>query len=445
MFCTWSLVLRSQGGQHLRCRVFIASVVVSIFLPSVALSSVLGASPVSAATSRTPIIVGGDGDLSLNAGAAQGFDAGIYRFNRAGGLDGRKIQYIGFLDDAFSPSTALSNAQDLVLDKHAQFVVPLLSEVATPSVGDFLCQSKVPFLGWAEGAPFYSTPTWGFGIDGLLINPAVEANSGLQYLEAVGDTKDPSKFKIAYVGLDFPAAKTGVAALSGVSRSEGMKVTLVQNNLPVLGAVNYVPDVQAVIASGANAVYCAMGTADAVAFAAALHAGGFKGMIINSTTYMPGALASDRSQESALQGVYELNSFPTNEEGTPAAKQEEKDLKATGQPPYLTTGVSIGYWSAILLEQMLKATLKKVGGNPDLVTGASVQKTVNSGFTYTDPIVGGIGTEYFPAAEQIPNGCSTLLKVEGSRYKVVVPFQCLGDVNVVKDKKVNLKTGKLIG
>jgi len=85
-----------------------------------------------------------------------------------------------------------------------------------------------------------------------------------------------------------------------------------------------------------------------------------------------------------------------------------------------------------------------VGGNPNLVTGAAVEKIVNAGFTYTDPIPGGIGTEYFPAAEQIPNGCSTLLKVEGSEYKVVVPYQCLGDINVVKDKKVSIKTGKLI-
>jgi hypothetical protein len=106
--------------------------------------------------------------------------------------------------------------------------------------------------------------------------------------------------------------------------------------------------------------------------------------------------------------------------------------------------VSIGYWSAILLEQMLKATLKKVGGNPNLVTGTALQKMVNAGFTYTDPIPGGIDTEYFPAPEQVPNGCSTLLQTVGAGFKAVTPYQCLGDVNVVKDKKVNIKTGKLI-
>jgi ABC-type branched-subunit amino acid transport system substrate-binding protein len=408
------------------------------------LCSAPGAAPASAATSATPIIVGGDGDASLNAGAAQGFEAGIYRFNKAGGLDGRKIDYVGFLDDAFNPQDALTNAQELVQDKHAMFVAPLVSDVATASTGDFLAGAKVPFLGWAESSPFQAEPTWGFGIDGLLVNPAVEMRSQSQYLAVTGDTKDPSKFKLAYIGVDYATAITGVQALAGVSKYLGMKVVLVDDTVPVIGSVNYAPYVQAVLSSGANAVYEALGTADAVAFAAALHAGGYKGIIINSVTYMPGALASDPSAKSALQGVYVANTFPANENDTPGVKQAEKDLRSTGQPPYLTTGVSIGYWSAIVLEQMLRATLQKVGGNPNLVTGAALQKMVNGGFVYTDPIAGGIGTEYFPAAEHVPNGCSTLLQTAGAGFKVVAPYQCLGDVNVVKDKMVDIKTGKLI-
>jgi hypothetical protein len=46
------------------------------------------------------------GTVTLNAGAAQGFEAGIYRFNKAG-PQWPQIRYVGFLDDAFSPQTAL--------------------------------------------------------------------------------------------------------------------------------------------------------------------------------------------------------------------------------------------------------------------------------------------------------------------------------------------------
>ena len=428
----------------MRRQFLIGTMVVGLLVALGGLSCALDAAPASGATGSTPIVVGGDGDASLNAGAAQGFLAGIYRFNKAGGLDGRKIDYVGFLDDAFSAQTALTNAQELVQDKHAAFVAPLVSAVATASVGDFLAGAKVPFLGWAESTPFQSEPKWGFGIDGLLVNPAVEMKSQSQYLVASGDTKDPGKFKLAYVGVDYASAITGVQALAGVTRSLGMKVVLMDDTMPVIGSVNYTPYVQAVLSSGANAVYEAVGTADAIGLAAALHAGGFKGMIINSVTYLPGSLASSPSDESALQGVYVADTFPANQNNTPAVKQEEQDLKATGQPPDLTTGVSIGYWSAIVLEQMLRATLKKVGGNPNMVTGAALEKLVNGGFTYTDPIPGGIGTEYFPAAEQVPNGCSTLLQTVGAGYKVVTPYQCLGDVNVLKDKNVDIKTGKII-
>jgi len=231
-------VLRGLGGR-MRRQLLVGIILLGLLTASGALLPALGAAPASGATSSTPIIIGGDGDASLNAGAAQGFEAGIYRFNKGGGLDGRKIEYIGFLDDAFSPQTALTNAQEFVQDKHAMFVAPLVSAVATASVGDFLAGAKVPFLGWAESTPFQAESKWGFGIDGLLVNPAVEMSSQSQYLVATGDTKDPSKFKLAYVGVDYASAITGVQALAGVSRYLGMKVVLIVDTVPVIGSVNY--------------------------------------------------------------------------------------------------------------------------------------------------------------------------------------------------------------
>ena len=103
----------------------------------------------------------------------------------------------------------------------------------------------------------------------------------------------------------------------------------------------------------------------------------------------------------------------------------------------------MGYWSAILLEQMLKATLAKVGGNPMKVDGATIHSTVNSGYTYKDPIAGGIGTIYFPAAESIPTGCLTTLKVVGTTYKQLVPYNCAsGVLNLATYKLYHRKTGK---
>jgi hypothetical protein len=147
-----------------------------------------------AATSTTPIIVGGDGDLDVSPGVAQGFQAGIYRFNKAGGLDGRKIEFTGFLDDGFSAQTNLTNAQQLVTDKHVTVVAPFLSEVGTAATATFLAQSKVPFIGWAVNSAFTTQPAWGWGITGLQTNPNAQGIAGVtQLLKYTGTINTPSR------------------------------------------------------------------------------------------------------------------------------------------------------------------------------------------------------------------------------------------------------------
>jgi len=158
-------------------------------------------------------------------------------------------------------------------------------------------------------------------------------------------------------------------------------------------------------------------------------------------TYYPGGLVGQPNEAAALDHVYVADLFPADENNTTAVKQAEKDLETVGQAPDLTSGVSVGYWSAIVFEQMLRATLKSVGGDAAKVTSMTLDKMVNKGFTYTDPIPGGIGTEYFPAAEKVPTGCSTLLQVEGTTYRQVTPYACYGAIDSVTRKKVNEKTG----
>jgi hypothetical protein len=110
----------------------------------------------------------------------------------------------------------------------------------------------------------------------------------------------------------------------------------------------------------------------------------------------------------------------------------------------MTSGTAVGYWSAIVLEQALKATLARVGGNPAKVTGAAIQQTVTGSkpWSYTDPIPGGIGTESFPADETLPTGCGTLLKTVGTGFKQVEPYKCYYDINISNGEHLNPLTGK---
>ena len=423
------------------------SLTVAIACGVVAGSSGIGmaltAASASATTSSTPIVVGGDGDLSLEAGIAQGFQAGIYRFNKAGGLNGRMIKFAGFLDDGFSPQTNLTNAQQLVENKHVMAIAPFQSAVATASTGTFVAQSKVPVIGWGTNVIFTTQSNWAFGINGNQNNNSVQGLAGAtQILSATGNTKTPGKVKVAMIAENISAGITANTAVAGALKSAGMTIVYKQAPIAVLGTTNYAPYAQAIIASGANLAFETLDSADAIGLAAALKSAGFTGTIVNGVTYFPGQLSSQPNEAAALNGVYIENEFPADENNTAAVKQAEKDLTSVGASPHLTSGTSIGYWSAIVFEQMLRATLAKVGGNPNKVTGATLQQTVNSGFTYTDPIAGGIGTEAFPAAKTLPTGCGTYLKTVGTSYKQIVGYQCNGVVNVVTGQKLNPLTGK---
>jgi ABC-type branched-subunit amino acid transport system substrate-binding protein len=310
---------------------------------ALAASGGFSAGTAAAASSNAPIVVGGDGDLAISAGVAQGFEAGISRFDKAGGLDGRKIQFTGFLDDAFNPATNLSNAQELVQSKHVMAVVPFSSEVATGSTGSFLAANEVPFIGWSVNAAFETEPKWGLGINGNQGNPEVQGLAGMrQALAATGNTKTPGKAKIAFIGVNTPGGSIANSALAGVATYTGMKVVYQQAPVPAAGTTSYAPYASALISSGANIVYEVLASAGSVGLAAQLKADNYKGIIINGVTYFPGQLASQPNEESALNGVYVEDEFPADENDTPAVQQAEKDLKAVGQPPDLTSGVAVG-------------------------------------------------------------------------------------------------------
>lgn len=429
----------------MRRRFAVAGVVMTMIMTTVGVGAMVPGAVAGAAGSTAPIVVGGDGDLALNGGVAQGFVAGIYRFNKAGGLDGRKIEFKGFLDDGFSAQSNLTNAQQLVENDHVMAVVPFSSEIATGSTSTFLAQSKVPFIGYATSAAFTNEPAWGFGIDGNQSNPEVQGLNGWYALVNVvtGHQNDPGKVKVAFIGENVPGVTTSIQALAAVATHVGMHVVYAKAPMAAIGTTNYGPYAQDVMSSGANLVFEVLGTSDSTGLAAALKAAGYQGKIVNGVTYYPGQLASQPNEAAALDGVYVDSQFPVDENNTPAVKQAEADLKATGQPPYLTTGVSVGYWSAIVFEQMLKATLQAEGGDAAKVTGATLEKTVNSGFTYTDPLAGGIGDEYFPAEETITTGCITLVKTVGTHYQQITPLQC-SVFDAKLGKQLDIKTGKPI-
>lgn len=382
--------------------------------------------PAGAATSaaKSPILIGGQGDLATAPGVADGFLARITALNKAGGIDGHPVKFVGMLNDNEDPATNLADSQELVRNKHVVAIAPFISTDCTDADSTFLAQSKTPFVGWAIAACWLGSK-WGIGINGAQSNVAVQSDIGMvQTLAAMKKIKGyhvskPSDVKMALIGYDTPGGTYATKTLTAAAKATGFQVPYSQAPMP-FNETNFAPYAQAIMSSGANAVYEVLDAPLAIGLAAALHSDGYKGFIVNGVTYFPGSLSSDPNEKAALQGVAVENEFPANQDSLPAVKTAEAQLAAIRQPPELTSGVSIGYWSGDVLAQLLQATAKRVGA--DHITGAAIQETAAKGWTYT----GGLGTMSYPAAFNLPTGCGTLVQTTGSTYKLLEPYSCAG-------------------
>jgi ABC-type branched-subunit amino acid transport system substrate-binding protein len=382
--------------------------------------------PASAASQPSgPIVVGGI-DAGFNfPGTAQGFQARIARFNKAGGLGGRKIKFLGVSDDQDGPSAELSDAQQLIQSDHVFAITPVADDVYGGATTTFVDQSKTPILGYGVSEP-WCNDKYAVSIIGCQQSSAgYETTASIkQIIQA--SKKPASQLRVAMEGYNIAAALTVSKTLGEVWQKQGAKVVLNENNIPLTGASSQAPFVQAIMASNPNVVFEVTGSSAAVTLAAALKTAGYKGLIYNGSSYEPAALKSEPSVASALNGVYVTNLLPTGYDNTPAVKQEQKDLKAIGAVPDIEIGTDAGYWSADLFIQLLQATKNR--GVP--VTSANFLATVAKGITVKPSIQGGNGPLTWPTLLDQPQPCNATVQGAGTTYKLFQKFTCYNNIKV---------------
>jgi branched-chain amino acid transport system substrate-binding protein len=372
-----------------------------------------------AAAASGPIVVGGV-DAGFNfPGTAAGFEAGIYRFNKAGGIEGRKIKFLGVQDDQDSPATETTDVNQLVQSEHVFAVTPFADDVASSQLTTFLGENKTLLVGYGVEQAFCQNK-WAISIIGCQQSfQGWETTSSIrQIIQA--SKKPASQLRVAMEGYDSAPAVTVSQTLGEVWTALGAKVVVNQNNIPVTGAQSQAPFVQAILATNPNIVFEVTGSAAGIALAAALHGAGYHGIIYNGATYEPAAVASQPSVASALTGVYTTNLLPTEYDGTPAVKQELKDLKSIGQPADIEIGTDAGYWSAQLLIQLLEATKARGAA----LTPANVSATVAKGITIKPTLAGGNGPLTWPTDSDQPQPCTSTVEGAGTTYRLFQKFTC---------------------
>jgi ABC-type branched-subunit amino acid transport system substrate-binding protein len=366
-------------------------------------------------SSGNDIVVGGLTDGSL-AGIDTGFKARIARFNAGGGLAGRKIKFIGVLNDGDSLSTDLSNAQTLVLKDHVFAVAPIADVVLNPSSTQLFAQNSTPFIGWGV-SPSFCDNNWGFPIAGCEASARWQSTWGYaEAAQAMG--RSPKGLKVAVIGIDNAGGKAGTVGIVAAVKKAGGEVVYGQAPVPQDGTTDYTPYVQAILAGHPDMVQLVLTFTSAVGLTAALRQAGYTGALWNPTAYVPGLLASQPQLAQALTGSLVVANFPPAEDGSAAARQVQADLKAMGAPTNFSLGEAVGWWSGEELIQELQATAAK-----GAVTQANFEKVINAGWTIS-PVAGGIEDLTFPTDHVKAPGCYGTLQAEGTRYLDKVRYTC---------------------
>lgn len=387
----------------------------------IAATSLVGASvvtaPAGAASSgttrgvtKTSITVGGLGFAQYYGDSAIGAEARFNAQNKAGGVYGRKIKFVGFKDDQSSPTVDAQMGKELVQQDQVFAVVPVVS--ITLAAGAYFAQQHVPFLGWGISPEFIGNK-YGFSFAGAVTSPNWEITvHGAEIAKVLH--KSPKDLTMAIIGESSQASAQSIAPLVYAMKSIGYKIVYAKSPLPSAPAVvsSYTPYVQQIMTADNGKppdVLMQVYSADNLGLQPALEAAGYKGAMVNYIQYSPSTVA-------AAKGAYVYLQFAPYQAASqnPAMATLISRVKAVAPKAPLTQGVEAGYFAA---DQFI-AALKKTGPN---LTAESFQKAADS-MTYQ--IKNTVGPTTFPRAQTVPTSCGSVVTSDGTSWKVAYAYLC---------------------
>ncbi|MEU3737413.1 ABC transporter substrate-binding protein [Streptomyces sp. NPDC032198] len=344
-------------------------------------------------------------------GAKARFD----RANAAGGVHGRKIDYLGAEDDGQDPGKNLAAARKLVQQDKVFAVSPMSS--ATFSGADFLQKQKVPTFGWGTIPPFCG-PSYMYGYGGCMV-PMPGGTITQSWPEGLKKVTDGSKGKsVAILANDNDAGTFAIRTYKQSFAAAGYKVTYAKSTVPATSVPSdwsaYTKEI--LRSDGGKApdvVVSVMQTPYNIGLFTAVKRSGFKGVLTDPTDYDPGLLAKSATKK-ALDGVHILLAFQPFEQNSAAMKQFKADIRKTaGKDVPLNMHMMTGYMSADLFLSIAEKTGKDL-------TVSSFQKAAN-GFSDKDTMV---GDRSLPKGQKESFGCGALVRLKGGKYSVSAPFTC---------------------
>ncbi|MEU6419590.1 ABC transporter substrate-binding protein [Streptomyces spiralis] len=352
------------------------------------------------------------------SGADLGAKAAFMEANAAGGVNGRKIDYIGAEDDHADPAANLSAVRKLVDQDGVFALVP----VETYALGGsaYLQQKNVPFVGWGYLPQFCNNP-YAFGFNGCDQPAPGSGGSGSPVVfgalaKATGGARGRSVFLF---GSDDQVNRQTVAMVNKGAALVGYKVVGTDTTIPQTSVPSdWTPFVHKVMTADHGRppaiVSSMMSTPNNVGLFTALRGAGYRGILTDSISFGPNLL-SNRQINHAFQGAYVSTPVQTPDSKQPAVQTMKTWLQKAAGTTNLqyTQDMGVGYASAKVFLAILKAAGRDLTPQSFVKAGAHI--------TIKNPISGDIS---FPAGRIGTNGCQALTQVRGSQVKQVTDLVC---------------------
>ena len=408
------------SGARRFASVFVALAIVGFFAPAISGATTKSSKHGAQKTQLPPIRIGGQGSLASLSGVATGFRARLATVNPTNGIDGRRIAFIGVLNDLSKSQTPQSAAKQLISSWHVTLVAPFATPNCTRATGQLFAKAKIPFVGWGVCSAFNNN-RYGVGITGNAANPKFVSTAGLSQLKnsvtrhLVSKKSQGRQLTIAVVGDNTPNSIQSVKNQSAAARAVGFKVVYHANPIPQ-ASPEYRTYAKTVMALKPSAIELLGTYAEDVDMAVYLNALGFSGPVSDNLTYRPGSISEN--QATRLTHVLTVSTVALAPNKQASEKKIARKLNKLGIRDVESLGVAIGYWSADMAIDLIKATAKRVGIAK--VNAKSLETTLRDGWTYKN-LMGSIS---FPDAFTKPMGCSTLLRNVEETYKLVAKFAC---------------------
>ncbi|OHV48945.1 ABC transporter substrate-binding protein [Pseudofrankia sp. BMG5.36] len=368
----------------------------------------------------TEIKVGGLVSLTAPGGTALGgAEVGAeVRFKRAndeGGVNGRKINYIGTKDDGTDPGRSVQLAQSLAERDQVFAVVPTISTF--PNFLDPLCKAAIPFFGWGTNTAMCDSAL-GFAFTGCLLQTdrkSVPSVTGMLTSAVLGGS--PAGRTAAVLGSDNDSAREGVEVYKRTLGLAGLKVTYAEASAPTSGVNDATPIVSAIMTSNKGAppdiMVLSLSFPSTLKLTEALRAAGFTGEIVNQVGYDPrlAGFASFKDSLTYLQWA-PLESSTSS----PGLDQLKKDFARYAPNQKISLTAMAGYWSA----DFFLTAAEKAGPN---LTATSLLKLLNGG-GYTYEVPGAVAESRWPLNHNVPTPCGSAVRLVAGHYEVVQPLAC---------------------